>query len=222
MIDGRVMLVGAVAGAALYMLARGSRQEVVEDGENGMVLKVGLDTTLQLDASFGSINWNNAARVPDELRYNSQVKAFMRVIREGESSQGQEAYYMLNGGDLYKRANGYPADLIEVPHPRVYGKGASTTASGAYQIVYQTWVNTAKLRGMEENPIMSPLNQERMVLSLMAVRGAVPAIIRGDVATAIRRLELEWQCFQPVVMLRQGRSVETYRRVFEAWGGVST
>ncbi len=208
--------------AVAYITGRGWEQglksQIVYDGEDGMVMKVSNGQTLKLDKSFESAKWLNAGRVPDNLRYDSQVKAFMRAIRAGESRQSEDAYYMLNGGQFYKRSEGFPADLTEIPHPGVIGKRGSTDASGAYQIKSGTWKAIAKLRGMEENPIMSPLNQERIALSLLAWRGALPAVLRGDLRTAYARLKNEWRCLPGAAENRLPESV--FRDAFTMNGGI--
>lgn len=174
---------------------------VVEEAADGL--------TLALDRSFNSINWNNAGKVPDDLRYNRQIMAFMRVIREGESSQGPEAYYMMNGGELM-------ADLSR--HPNRIGRGGTSTAAGAYQIVFKTWDAIRKMRGLSEE--FSPVNQERVALGVLAYVGAVNHVMAGRLrdAFAAASKDAGW------TSLPGGREhPQTYagaRAVFVKYGGI--
>lgn len=166
--------------------------------------RVGEEVTKTL-AGFGVANWGNLGRVPDEYRYNANVMAFMRVIREKESSQGPEAYYMIVGG---KRFSSF------VDHPRVFGVPKST-AAGAYQIVASTWDRVKAATPLITD--FSPVNQERAALQLIGWRGGLNAAIEGRLRDAIRMCKNEWTSLPGGD--EQLQTYEKAREVFLRYGG---
>jgi len=222
MMDAKPIIFGAGIGLLAWVMM--GRKETLESWGLGEYLNASLTPVnggieLDLSKSFESVNWNNAGKVPDELRFDPQVMAFMRTIRDGESSQTPDAYYMMNGGKLYKKENGFKKDLIDIPHPNEKVLPGKSTAAGAFQARYETWGHMSKFRGMGDNGIMSPVNQEKVALALLAYRGALPAVMRGDIETAISKLPDEWECFKPEKMIKQGKSVAHYKAVFKSYGG---
>ena len=62
------------------------------------------------------------------------MQAFLRVIRAGETSQGDEAYCTLvGGGRLKEKFDDHPRQTITVR------PGLKSTAAGAYQFLSRTW-----------------------------------------------------------------------------------
>jgi muramidase (phage lysozyme) len=220
--DARPILFGAGVGLLAWVMM--GRKETLESWGAGEFLNASLTPVnggaeLKLSDSFESANWNNAAKVPDSLRFNPQVMAFMRVIREGESSQGPEAYYMMNGGKLFTKANGFISDLTNIPHPGFIVKPGTSTAAGAFQVVRGSWGHMSRFRDLGENAVMTPANQEKVALALLAWRGALPAVMRGDIETALKKIPDEWEAFKPAKMIQQGKTVAHYKAVFKKYGG---
>ena len=63
---------------------------------------------------------------------NPNVIAFLRVIRAGETSQGDEAYSTLFGGGRFEGFDHHPNVKVTSGH-------LTSTAAGAYQFLYGTW-----------------------------------------------------------------------------------
>jgi muramidase (phage lysozyme) len=214
---------GIIGGAAGYMLMTRRfdlRFSGIAANDGGFsFLRVGFSggAAMMLDKSFSSARWMNAAAVDDEIRFHPNVVAFFRVIRECESNQSQSAYYLLNGGQAYTKANGYPRDLIDGPHPAIVGKGGSSTAAGAYQCVIGTWREMSQMRRLGENAQMTPANQEKIALALCAWRGALPAIIAGDLEGAYAKLGNEWEGLPSGG--KPTRTKSQLRAVFMKYGG---
>ena len=114
---------------------------------------------------------------------NPNVKAFLRVIRAGESSQDDSAYTIIYGGGHF------PAPPWRHPY-----QGVPTTqggkAAGAYQFLGTTWDRCASALGLGED--FSPASQDIGAVYLIDGRGALGAVENGDLSTAIVKLAQEW------------------------------
>ena len=112
---------------------------------------------------------------------NTNVQAFLRVIRAGESSQDESAYTVINGGSHFTDFSKHPWD------------GISTTlgakACGAYQFLGTTW---AHVREKYDLPDFSPNSQDLGAVALIEGRGALDDVVSGDIRTAIHKLSTEW------------------------------
>lgn len=171
---------------------------------------------VSLDKALDFINVANMARVDKALVNHPNVKAFLRVIRQGESSQADLGYRMIVGGQTF---NSF-AD-----HPRIKGKCWTTakgtrlcsTAAGAYQITQTSWDETRAKMGL---PDFTPKNQDLAALGRIAYRGALPAVIAGDLATAIKKLRLEWTSLPGAAENNTAAGgLDKSKQVFLAYGG---
>jgi muramidase (phage lysozyme) len=138
-----------------------------------------------------------------EALQSNNVQAFLRVIRQGESNQTEDAYRILNGGEYFEGWD----------HPQRIGKGGSSTAAGAYQIIKGTWAGLVKQYGFES---FHPLNQDLAAVALLAGRKALEDVKAGRVNEAVRKLPQEWECFVSPVFQRNAQ------KIFEAHGGTSS
>lgn len=139
------------------------------------------------------------------------LKAFLRVIREGESSQTDDAYRMIVGGGRFIDFKDHPRRLVDLPK-----LGVKSTAAGAYQFLSRTWdecVTSLRL------PDFSPASQDAAAVFLITRRGALADVEAGRLEVALRKCAREWASLpgspygQPTITLK--RAVETFLR----WGG---
>lgn len=149
----------------------------------------------------------------DELRaalQNANVRAFLRVIREGESSQDDSAYTIQYGGKHFEGFADHPRNAISAG-------GITSTAAGAYQFLERTWDNLVRQYGF---PDFSPACQDEAAVALIAGRKALNALIDGDLPAVLDRCSWEWASLPPS---RYGQSVLDAGRVYATyakWGGV--
>lgn len=117
-----------------------------------------------------------------------QVQAFLRVIRQGESSQDDRAYFMRWPG--LGKPVAYFTSLGA--HPRIfeptYG-GKSSSAAGAYQITWTTWNEFAPLLGLTD---FSRRSQDICAVALIARRDALADVLAGRLEDAIFKCRQEW------------------------------
>ncbi len=129
------------------------------------------------------------------------LAAFLRVIREGESNQTDDAYTLINGGGHFASFDDHPYAGQSAPP----GK-----AAGAYQDIPHTWQRILRLIGPGD---FSPARQDAGNAALIKALGALPAVEAGDLPEAIRILSDTWVSLP-------GLGLERARRVFKQYGGV--
>lgn len=137
--------------------------------------------------------------------YNTpNVAAFLRVIRNSESSQDDSAYTVLWGGDHFESFADHPRKHFPLPG------GQTTSAAGAYQITETTWNGLVRQFAFTD---FSPPNQDLAAIALIAGRGALDDVTAGRLYAAIRRLTQEW------TSLAIAKRQEEAGAVFAQYGG---
>lgn len=121
----------------------------------------------------------------EELRaalVNPNVKAFLRVIRAGETGQTDDAYRTMFGGEHFDGFADHPRRIIT--------RGSlSSSAAGAYQFLSRTWDGLVKQYGF---PDFSPACQDEAAVALIAGRRALDDVIAGRIEAAISKCNREW------------------------------
>jgi muramidase (phage lysozyme) len=133
---------------------------------------------------------------------NANVRAFLRVIREGESGHGDDAYRIINGGTHF--------DAPPWKHPFAGQSAPPGKAAGAYQFIPHTWDRYAFALGLGED--FSPVSQDVGAVCLIQGRGALPAVMAGDLTLACSKLAQEWVSLP-------GLGLERVQRIFHEYGG---
>lgn len=158
---------------------------------------------------FDRIRIANMRDVPQEYVDHPQVRAILRVIRQGESGQSDNAYRMIVGG-------GYFSSFAD--HPRIFGV-ANSTAAGAYQITKTTWDETRVAMNL---PDFSPRSQDIAALGRIAYRGALNDVLAGRLTDAIRKLRNEWTSLPGAAEQNRLQSDSISAQVFAQYGGSIT
>jgi len=141
------------------------------------------------------------------------VRAFLRVIRAGETSQDDNAYRMMFGGELLESFADHPRRAIT----RKLGTQLLTsTAAGAYQFLSRTWDGLVKQWGFAD---FEPKTQDLGCVALIVGRKAIDDVLAGRFEAAVAKCAREWASLpgspygQPVKTMAQARAV------YEQWGG---
>lgn len=143
----------------------------------------------------------------DELRSALQhpnVRAFLRVIREGESSQTDSAYRIMYGG-------GFFSSFSDHPRQKVTAHGITSSAAGAYQFLERTWDGLVAKYGF---PDFSPECQDEAAVALIAGRGALQDLLRGDLSEVLDKCSYEWASLPPG---RYGQPTLDAKRVYNTY-----
>ena len=134
------------------------------------------------------------------------------MIQYAEGTYGENAYRMLFGGRLFTGYNWHPD--IAVTRGKI-----TSTAAGAYQILYGTWIQVAQSLGLND---FTPESQDRAAVELIRRRRALEDVFAGRLYAAVEKCRREWASF-PGAGYNQGeRSMEVLARVYLNAGGQIT
>lgn len=200
---------GGLVGAGAWAWVR--RQDIAAQGiaETVAADAAGVADVVMELPGFNLIRMANMGAVDQGLVDHPQVQAILRVIRQGESSQGDGAYNMIVGGGRFY-------DFTD--HPRIFKQigGARTSAAGAYQITATTWDETRDRMGL---PDFSPRSQDIAALGRIAYRGALNDVLAGRLDQAIAKLRKEWTSLPGAAEQNRLQSTAISREIFLAYGG---
>lgn len=153
----------------------------------------------------------------DQLREalgHQNVKAFGRVVRQGESSQEEIAYRMRFPGKLFEGFDQHPQIMEPIP----WKPGEQSSAAGAYQITWTT--HRGLMRKYSLGPGFSPAEQDLLFVCLLDDCGALPYVLSGQFERAIH------ECVKgPVIWTslpggtENPQAMAKAKRVYEQYGG---
>src|SRR5712692_8096098 len=114
---------------------------------------------------------------PGDAGADARLLAFLGMVRRFESNND---YTVLYGGGNFTDFAHHPNVRVPFYNP-VKGRDDFSTAAGAYQINYPTFLELSKATGLDD---FSPATQDAMALELLKSSGAYNALIQGDVEGA--------------------------------------
>lgn len=142
-----------------------------------------------------------------ESLMNSNVKAFLQVIRNGEGTGDSNGYRRLFGGELFDSFSDHPRRKITALSG---SKSITSTAAGAYQFLERTWDSLVQRWGFRD---FSPENQDLGAIALIDGRGALKCVIDGELEKAVALCNKEWASLpgspygQPTVTMEKAKSI---------------
>ncbi|MFY0666369.1 MAG: glycoside hydrolase family 104 protein [Natronospirillum sp.] len=170
---------------------------------------------INLYRSFGS-------RAPDIAV--ARVRAYMRMIRVGEGTVGEEGYERLFGGASFIRDHGktfdnHPQIVIETPR-------IASSAAGAYQIMGYTWNDDRMERYRTRYGIttFTPYDQDVFCLILLKYKQSrrdprgypIKRIAEGEVEWVTEHVySWEWASLPPGKYGQPNKSMEEVLRIFD-------
>ena len=111
------------------------------------------------------------------------VKAFLKLIRFAEHKRDDDGiYYILYGGSTF-------TDTSKHPNKAMTAWGRTSTAAGAYQILYRTW-KEAFDQGLVSD--FTPASQDLIARHKLKTRKALKSVEAGNIEDAIGYLRSEW------------------------------
>ena len=122
----------------------------------------------------------------EQALQHPNVRKFLDLISYTEGTQGN-GYRTAFGGGRLSSLNDHPRYLKSFR--QTDGKMNKTSAAGRYQFLKGTWDNVARQYGLKD---FSPHSQDLGAVALLFGRGAIPALLKGDYQTAIRKTGAEW------------------------------
>lgn len=123
----------------------------------------------------------------------ARVRAFLRMIRVGEGTEGPAGYERLFGGSSFIKDHG----KTFADHPRIVIKSGKyrSSAAGAYQVMGYTWDDPGQvaLRARYGIKNFEPKSQDRYgVILVKHKRSALEEVKQGKTREAIEKCNREW------------------------------
>ena len=114
----------------------------------------------------------------------TNVRAFLRAIRLGEGTSDEAGYNRIVGGGTFTDDSVHPRVRVFLPKYNVY-----STAAGAYQITWPTWVGLCK---QYDFPDFSPDVQDEAAVALIAEKRALGDAVAGRLQEAVAKCAPIW------------------------------
>jgi muramidase (phage lysozyme) len=147
--------------------------------------------------------------------HHPNVRALLRVIREGESDQTPDAYRKLVGDPpgVYSLT-----DLADHPRRVVHidRLGILSSAAGAYQFLTRTWDELVQQYGFEN---FGPMCQDEAAIALFVRRKALDAAIGGALALWLDKCSYEWASLPPGRYGQGELTIDRVVAVYTQYGG---
>lgn len=116
---------------------------------------------------------------------NPNAKRFLDFIADAEGVKN--GYNTLFGNQRFDNLSAHPN--VRKSFKQTDGTTNYTTAAGRYQFLKGTWDGLAKLYGFRD---FSPRAQDMGALALIAGRGALDDVLKGNYTSAVQKLGKEW------------------------------
>jgi lysozyme len=161
--------------------------------------------------------------MPDQRLDNLQ--AFLASIRRFESRTDDLAYRTLYGGDIWNGSlESHPKEQgwrgVELPPSMCLKAGLTppcfSTAAGAYQIIYPTWM---RAQAAMKLPDFSPTSQDAAAIWLIGQRSALQEVETGNFDRAIELCRAEWASMPGNFAGQSQHSVDRWRVAYIDAGG---
>jgi len=117
---------------------------------------------------------------------DTNVRAFLHVIRAGEGTADEDGYRRQFGGELFTDFSRHPNRAIT---KTLGDKQLTSTAAGAYQFLGRTW---SECQAALNLPDFSPASQDLAAVFLIARRKGLEHTIAGRLEQAIAACANEW------------------------------
>lgn len=102
-------------------------------------------------------------------------------------------------------------------HPHILNKQFNSTAAGAGQIIYPTFVSLCRMKGYTD---FSPATQRAMMIDLVSGRGALADVDSGNFAQAIAKCAAEWASLPGGTSGQHEQKFSFLQDVYTSKGGV--
>ena len=145
---------------------------------------------------------------------NGNVRAFLRVIRDGEGTSDPDGYRRLFGGELVESLSDHPRKAIT---RKMGGRRITSTAAGAYQFLSRTWDECRSALGL---PDFLPPSQDLAAVFLIRRRRALEHVIAGRLEDAIAACAREWASLPGSPYGQPVKTMAQCRAVYEGAGGL--
>jgi muramidase (phage lysozyme) len=137
------------------------------------------------------------------------LKAFLLMIRYAEGTSSQDGYKKLYGGSLFN-------DFSNHPNIAITKWGITSTAAGAYQILFKTWIEIQQRLKLTD---FSPQSQDKAAVELIKRRKALDDVLAGRFAQALLKCRKEWASLPGAGYNQSEKSPIALAKVYKIAGG---
>jgi len=131
------------------------------------------------------------------------------MIQYAEGTIGVNAYRMMYGGSLLN-------DYSMHPNIAITKWSITSTAAGAYQFLYSTWMELQTTLGLHD---FSPSSQDRAAIELIKNKGALADVLNGKIVSAIYKCRKIWASFPGAGYGQSEKRIETLLQFYIKTGG---
>jgi muramidase (phage lysozyme) len=150
-----------------------------------------------------------------EAQKNSNVQAFLKVIRYAEGTSGTNGYRTLFGGNLFNDFSKHPNVKVPFIDKRT-GKKNYSTAAGAYQFLHSTWQGLSLKLQLKD---FTPGNQDLGAIELIREKGALEDVMNGRFEIAVGKVKKVWASMPNAGYLQPEKSMTKLIVKFKEYGG---
>ena len=125
------------------------------------------------------------------------VRKFLNFIAQAEGVK--HGYNTMFGNERFQSLGAHPN--VRKAFTQTEGRTNYTTAAGRYQFLNSTWNNLARRYGFRD---FSPQAQDLGAIALIAGRGALDDVLKGNWQAAIQKTGKEWASL-PSSTYKQGK-----------------
>jgi lysozyme len=144
---------------------------------------------------------------------DNNVKAFLALIRKYEAAGRYDVIY---GGGKIADFSKHPNVKVPFSNPAT-GKADYSTAAGAYQINYPTWLT---IQAAISLPDFSQNSQDTAAIILLNMRGVTPLIVAGNLDAALQKASGTWASLPYSTSGQAKTSITSAVAAFTQAGGV--
>lgn len=221
----RALLIATAAAGGLYAWMRMSQRGSTTTGEDEALQDTDSAAPLWQIESYFSENLPMTA-TPDPDTAESNVRAFLWMIRTAEGTAGANGYRTMFGGRLFDSYADHPRRAAQFTNSA--GQRLWTSAAGAYQFMAvspipggSTRVNTwDRLKDKLGLPDFSPESQDLAAVELIREAGALGDVKAGRFDEAVSKVRGVWASLPGAGYAQPEKSLESLRTAFLGAGGV--
>jgi lysozyme len=155
------------------------------------------------------LNKKEIQRVEQTKAAQKNLRAFLIMIQYSEGTLGKDAYRKLFGGGLF-------TDFSKHPDTPVTRGSLTSTAAGAYQILFKTWQEIQQKLRLQD---FSPSSQDKAAIELIKRRKALEDVLAGRFSQAIEKCKKEWASLPGAGYNQRERSANSLLSVYKIAGG---
>ena len=145
---------------------------------------------------------------------NQNVKAFLLTIRQSEGTDAPDGYQYLFGSSPHNNLRF--TSFAQHPNIRETFNGITSSASGAYQILYRTWIAIQQKYNL---PDFSPPNQDIAAVELISEENCFQKLIDGAFNDVIEGCSHIWASLPSAVYGQPTHSLEVVTNWYTQNGG---